>query len=162
MALVMRDELRSYMNVTPSESTADYQLIGQGFTDATTAMNPNTYQRQYIHERTGQSDVISYAPAMAYSADMDTADPVLAFLWKVGNERLIGEAATTDIVTVLTWEAGSTSGTKKAYKQRIAIIPENPGSGAAGSPLALSGNLSFKGDAVTGEWNEQTKTFTEK
>ena len=37
---------------------------------------------------------------------------------------------------------------------------QNPGSGAAGTPLALSGNFKYKGDAVEGSWNESTKTFT--
>ena len=160
MALVMRDEMRSYMDVSPSDTTPTYELIGDGFTDATTSLNPNTYDRQYIHERTGQSDVVSYAPSMAYTADMDTEDPVLAFIWDVGNKRKIGSEATTTIVTVMMWEKGTATDTYKAYLQKIAIVPDNPGSGAAGTPLALSGNFKYKGYAVEGSWNESNKTFT--
>ncbi len=160
--LVMRDELRSYMDVTPMGEKPTYELIGEGFTDATTSMNPNNYDRQYIHQRTGTSDVVSYAPSMAYTADMDTEDPVLAYICDIGYSRKVGSQATTTIVTVLMWEKGATEGTYKAYLQKVSIVPNNPGSGAAGSALALSGSFNYKGDAVEGSWDEATKTFTPK
>lgn len=162
MPLRMRDELKSFMDVTPEADSPTYELIGEGFTDATTALNPNKYDRHYIHERTGQSDVIGYQPAISYSADMNDDDPVLKHLWKVGNKRLVGKDATTTIVTVQYWEQGSTEGTFAAFKQKVAIVPDNPGSGTAGNPLALTGSFAFKGDAVEGEWNDETKTFTPK
>ena len=88
------------------------------------------------------------------------ADDVTTYIAEIGRNRKVGADCETDIVNVYNWIAGKTSGTQVAYKQHIAIKVDNSGSGAAGDAMALSGSLMYKGDAVKGEWDPETKTFT--
>ena len=56
---------------------------------------------------------------------------------------------------------GATEGTLVAYRQHVAIKVDNSGSGAGGDAMALTGSFMYKGDAVKGEFNPTTNTFTE-
>lgn len=154
-----REELLSYMN-TSVASTPTYELIGAGFSELTENLNPKTKDSHYIHQKSGTSSIIGYAPTFDFTAELDKGDPVAVYVANIGRERKVGSACETDIVNVYTWLAGKTEKTMVAYKQRIAIKVDNSGSGAGGDAMALTGSFMYKGDAVKGEWNPETKTFT--
>lgn len=156
--IATRNELLSYMNV--GGSAPKYELIGEGFSELTENLNPKTKDSNYIHQRSGTSSVIGYAPTFDFTAELDKGDPVAIYVSEVGRERKVGAECETDIVNVYTWMEGKTPGTKVAYKQNIAIKVDNSGSGAGGEALALTGAFMYKGDAVKGEWDETAKTFT--
>lgn len=156
--IATRNELLSYMNV--GGSTPKYELIGEGFSELTENLNPKTKDSNYIHQRSGTSSVIGYAPTFDFTAELDKGDPVAIYVSEVGRGRKVGAECETDIVNVYTWMEGKTPGTKVAYKQNTAIKVDNSGSGAGGEALALTGAFMYKGDAIKGEWDETTKTFT--
>lgn len=158
--IATREELLSYLN-TGSNGTPEWSMIGEGFSDLTEALNAKTKDSHYIHQKTGTSSVIGYAPTFTFAAELDKTDPVTAFISNVGRERKIGAECETDIINVYTWMEGATEGTVVAYKQRVAIKVDNSGSGVGGDVLALAGAFMYKGDAVKGEWNPTTKAFTE-
>lgn len=153
--LVARAEMLSYMNTGTAETPA-YELIGEGFTSMAESKNPKEYSRQYVHERTERTDIIGYAPSIAYSADTYTNNPVIAKVRKVTDEELIGTDAQVDIVSVNTFEG--TAGAYVAYKRTYAIIPDAKGDGV--EALIYSGNFKAVSDIVKGTWNDTTKTFT--
>ena len=157
--IATRDELLSYMN-TGVKDTPVYNLIGEGFSDLTENLNAKTKDSNYIHQRSGTSSVIGYAPTFDFTAELDKADPVTTFIASIGRERKIGADCETDIVNVYTWLDGKTSGSVVAYQQKVAIKVDNSGSGAGGEAMALTGSLLYKGDAIKGEWDPVTKKFT--
>lgn len=157
--IATRDELLSYMN-TGGNGEAKYELIGEGFSELTENLNPKTKDSNYIHQRSGTSSVIGYAPTFDFTAELDKADPVAVYIAEIGRERKVGFDCETDIINVYTWMTGATEGTMVAYQQKVAIKVDNSGSGAGGEAMALTGSLLYKGDAIKGEWNPTTKTFT--
>lgn len=159
LGIATRDELLSYMNT--GSSTPEWHLIGEGFSELTENLNVKTKDSNYIHQRSGTSSVIGYAPTFDYTAELDKGDPVTTYIAKIGRDRAVGAACETDIVNVYTWLQGKTDKTMVAYKQHIAIKVDNSGSGAGGEAMALTGAFLYKGDAIEGEWNPETKTFTE-
>lgn len=159
--IATREELLSYLNTTPETEAATWKLIGPGFSDITENLNAVTKDSHYIHEKSGTSTIIGYAPTFDFTAEMDKGDPVAAYIATVGRERKVGAECETDIVNVYTWLAGKTEGSCIAYKQRVAVKVDNSGSGVGGDAIAMAGAFMYKGDSVKGEWNPTTKTFTE-
>lgn len=158
--IATREELLSYMNTGTAE-TPVWSLIGAGFTDLTEALNPVTKDSHYIHQKTGTSSVIGYAPTFTFAAELDKGDPVAAYIANIGREHKVGADCETDIINVYTWVDGSAEGTKLAYRQHVAIKVDNSGSGVGGEAVGLAGALLYKGDAIKGDFNATTKTFTE-
>lgn len=158
--IATREELLSYMNTGTAE-TPVWSLIGAGFTDLTEALNPVTKDSHYIHQKTGTSSVIGYAPTFTFAAELDKGDSVAAYIANIGRERKVGADCETDIINVYTWVDGSAEGTKLAYRQHVAIKVDNSGSGVGGEAVGLAGALLYKGDAIKGDFNVTTKTFTE-
>lgn len=158
--IATREELLSYMN-TGTSTTPEWNLIGEGFSDLTEALNAKTKDSHYIHQKSGTSSVIGYAPTFTFTAEMSKSDVVTGYIADIGHERKVGADCETDIVNVYTWLKGSTEGTALAYKQHVAIKVDNSGSGVGGDAMALAGAFLYKGDAVKGEWNPITKTFVE-
>lgn len=159
--IATREELLSYMN-TGTKEAPEWSLIGAGFSDLTEALNAKTKDSHYIHQKTGTSSVIGYAPTFTFAAELDKADPVASYIANIGRERKIGADCETDIINVYTWMEGTTENTEVAYKQHVAIKVDNSGSGIGGDVLALAGAFMYKGDAVKGDWNPVSSTFTEK
>lgn len=159
--IATRDELLSYLDTAPTAEAPTWNLIGPGFNDLTEALNPIRKDSHYIHQKNGTSSVTGYAPESSFEAELDKADPVCMFIADIGRERKTGSESETDILIVYTWIQGSAVGKLLAYKQRVAILADNPGSGKGGESLALTGSFLYKGDPVKGDFDPKTKTFTE-
>lgn len=104
MALINRYQWRAYMN-TGTVNAANWKLMGTGFTQLSESKNPKEYSRQYVHEKTERTDVVGYAPSLAYSVDVYDDDPVIAKIVEVTDKELIGTDAQVEIVAVNTWDA---------------------------------------------------------
>lgn len=161
--LVTRSELRSYMNVGTA-ATPSYELIGEGFTSMSESKNPKEYSRQYVHESTERTDIIGYAPSIAYSTDMYTNNAVIAKVRQVTDEELVGVDAQVDIVNVDMFDTTTQTIENaevevcKAYKRTYAIIPDNKGDGT--EALIYSGTFKAVSEKVIGYWNAANNTFT--
>ena len=153
--LLQRADWRSYMQCG---DTPAYELIGPGFTSFTESKNPKEYSRQYVHEKTERTDVTGYAPSIEYSADIYSEDPVALEIMKVTDGELVGTDAQRKIVSVNLFEAGKTPGSYAAYERTYAIIPDGKGDGF--DALVYTGAFRAVGDAIKGQFNEETKTFT--
>lgn len=162
MALVMRHEFLAYMNTTPDGESPTYCLMGEGFSEADEQLNPNQKDGQYIHQRSGTSNIIGYAPTVNFVAERENADPVIQYICDIGTKRKTGTDCVTDVVLVETWSQGKTAGKQLAYKQQVAIRVDASRGGNAGEALAVTGALLYRGDPVEGEWDPEAKAFTEK
>ena len=145
--LVTRDQWRAFMN-TGTADKAEYHLIGEGFTSFAEAKNPKEYSRQYVHEKTERTDVVGFAPSIAYSADMHSGDPCVERVAKAHDEEQIGNDARVDILVVNMWEKGTGDNAYTAYKRTYTIVPDSKGDGT--EALIYSGNLKAVGEAEKG------------
>ena len=160
MSIATRYELLSFMNTGTKEKPV-WSLIGEGFSDLTENLNPKTKDSHYIHQKSGSSSVVAYAPTFDFTAELDKDDPVAVYIAGIGRDRKVGAECETEIVNCYTWMQGTTAGSYVAYKQKVAIKVDNSGSGAGGEAMALTGSLMYKGDPVKGEFSEDTLTFNE-
>lgn len=154
--LVNRSEVRSYMNTAAASSAESYTLMGEGFTSLSESKNAQEYSRKYVHENTERTDVVGYAPSVAYSVDVYTNNPVIQRIRDVTDKELVGTAAQVDIVTVEHFDGEATA--RKAVKRRYAIIPDAKGDGT--DALVYTGSFRAVGDLIEGTWSEEGNTFT--
>lgn len=119
----------------------------QGFTDAGKSMNSSTYDRRYVDEKIERSDVIAYAPEIAYSFDRMVGNEVHETIVAIHNGELVGQ--TVEIVTVNFNEAGKTEGSFKARKRTYSVIPDSEGDST--DAYTYSGAFRASGEIVEGE-----------
>lgn len=155
MSSVMRHERLVYLNCGEG-----YHLLGEGVTDATISANAKTAEKQYIHQRMASTGLSGYAPALSFTAEMQTADPAMLYLQELADNLDFGIKAHTDIVIVDTWKKGTEEGTVVARKIPVVISFDNPGSSASGVELALTGSMTYEGELTVGQWDPKTKEFT--
>lgn len=161
MGVLTREQFLSYLNTTPT-AEATYELIGDGFSELTEALNPKQKDSHYIHNKSQSSSIIGYAPTFDFTAENYEGDPAAEYVAKIGRERMVGNDCETDIVNVNMFEKGTTEGTYVAYKQNVAIKVDQVNGGAGGDAMSLTGSFLYKGDAIKGEWNPTTKAFAIK
>lgn len=155
--LIMRHQWEAYMECGSGE-TAAFNLIGEGFTSFPKALNPKEYTRKYVNYKTEKTDVIGYAPSIAYSCDCISGDPVVQEIVKITDFEMVGAATHRNIVTVNRWEADATTGECPAHMRTYAIVPGNKGDGT--DALIYTGTFKAVGDVVHGTFNPKTKKFT--
>lgn len=153
---VARSKQAIYMNTTP-DSTATYNLVGKGVSEATIAYNPQTQTEQDIISDTASTDLTGYQPSVPLKIKIDSADAVFVFLDSLRTERAILSDAVTDIILVDTFKTAVT-GAYPAEKQSVTVQVDDWG-GAAADPLGLGVTLSYRGNATKGTFNPTTKAF---
>lgn len=118
-----------------------------GFTDAGKSMNASTYDRRYVDEKIERSDVIAYAPEIAYGFDRMIGNEVHEAIVKIHNGELVGQ--TVEIVTVNFNEEGATGKSFKARKRTYSVIPDAEGDST--DAYTYSGTFRASGEIVEGE-----------
>lgn len=150
-----RDERLVFLNVGEK-----YALMGNGFTDLSTSGNASTESKQYVHQSVASGSVTGYAPTTSFTGEVFDSDDAVEYIMNIADNWDIGDKVNTDIVIVDTWKKGSSEKSYIARKQNIVITIDNPGSGAAGSVLGLTGTLQHSGSPIKGEFNTDTLKFT--
>ena len=118
-----------------------------GFTDAGKSMNASTYDRRYVDEKIERSDVIAYAPEIAYGFDRMVGNEVHEAIVKIHNGELVGQ--TVEIVTVNFNEKGTSENSFKARKRTYSVIPDAEGDST--DAYTYSGTFRASGEIVEGE-----------
>lgn len=151
--LVKRSQRVAYMNTANAEGPETFERM-TGFTAITNAKNPKEYSRQYVDMDTETSDVVGYAPAIEYTFDRYSNNPVHEKIAKIHDGELLGVETHVDIVTVDLFKKSSTGEKYYATKRTYAVIPDSDGDGTdaliySGSLKAVSelkvGNVTFSG-----------------
>lgn len=154
--LVMRNDWEAYMEI-PGE-TPVLVLMGEGFTSLSESKNPKEYARQYVHMSSESSDVVGFAPAIAYSMDVHSENPVSQEIVKIHDGEFRGSDARRAIISVNKWEEGATANTYKAFRRLYAIIPDTKGDGT--DAMIYTGTMKVVEDQVEGSFSPADKTFT--
>lgn len=135
-----------------------YVLANKGFTNWEQNLNKEEDDGiQYIGEANISGAVTGYKPKVSYESRLYPSDPFNLWVYQQGKDQVIG--ATFDEVEVETWNETNTPGVYRAYHRTYEVQPENPGSGAAGEKIQMSGEFQQL-SKEKGTFNIQTKTFT--
>lgn len=154
---VKRSQFATYMDTTPS-AAATWSLIGDGITDASVNMNPQTSEEVYIHQDSGSTEVESYKPTMPIEASCMAGDAVWEFIDTLRKDRAVLGDAYTDIVNVWLYET-PTAGEYPAELQPVAIQIDTFG-GPGGESNKINYTINYRGDPTPGTFNPTTSTFT--
>ena len=90
--LVQRNQFATYMDCG-IDSKEDNRLMGDGFTSLVENKNAKEYSRQYVNMATEATDVVGYAPSIAYTADTYSQDPCIKKIMDVTDRELVGTDA---------------------------------------------------------------------
>lgn len=136
--LVKRSQRVAFMDTASAEGPASFERM-TGFTALTNAKNSKEYSRQYVDMDTETSDVVGYAPAIDYSFDLYSNNPVHEKIAKIHDGELLGNDTHVDIVTVDLFKKSSSGEKYYATKRTYAVIPDSDGDGT--DALVYSGSL---------------------
>jgi len=113
-----------------------------GFTEISTSKQPKEYKRQYVDEEFETSDVVGYSPAISYSFDRFSKNPVHEDIVKITDDELLGlDAVRTIIIVDMKSAEGETC---SAIKRDFSVIPDSEG----GSMDAYTYSGSFKANSA--------------
>ena len=158
--IIKRSMLAEYINVTPGETTADYERIGFGVEGKSTEYSPEIDERQFIDEDSPNSSVKRYNQSSEFDIIAAKDSPVFEYLDTLRVTRATYADAETDVVEVRMYEPTVAGGTVyAATKTRVAVAINSIGDSAE-DPLTLSATLSGKGDPIQGTFDFATSAFT--
>ncbi len=154
---IKRSQFATFLNTTP-DSTATYNIIGDGVTTGTVNMNPEVTTETYIDSDTASTEIERYAPNIPIEASAKAGDAVFEFVDALRKDRAVLADAQTDIVNVWLYETPTLS-EYPAEKQTVSIQVDSFG-GDGGTAVKLNYTVNYIGDAVKGTFNPTTKAFT--
>lgn len=125
--IVKRHQRVAFMNTGTDNAPVFTRM--KNFTDMTNSKNPKEYSRQYVDEEFEESDVVGYAPSIAYSFDRHTNSPVHEKIAKIHDGELTGSDTLVDILIVDLFTADKESNQCEARRRKFAVIPSDDGSG---------------------------------
>lgn len=155
---IKRSQFATFINTTPSETTANYVRLGKGITSGEISYNPESNEEIYIDEDSGTTDVTGYKPTMPVEATAMAGDDAYDFIDSLRINRAILGDAKTDIVNVWLYKT-ATGGAYPAEKQNVSIALGTFG-GPGGEPAKINYTINYQGDPVKGTFNPTTKAFT--
>lgn len=161
MAKQKRSTIAHFLNSTPDESAATYELLGLGITSLVMNYNPNTVTEQYIHQDNANIQTESYAPSIPVEQSVypgDDAYDYIDSLRQAGPAVL--EDAETDVVEVRKYETPDTPGTSYPATKWPCSIQIDSFGGDGGESGKISFTINITGDAIDGDFNVSTLAFT--
>ena len=161
MPKAKRSTIAHFINSTPDETAATYELLGYGITSLVMNYNPNAVTEQYINQDNANTSVESYAPTIPVEMSVYPGDDAYDFvdaLRQAGPAVL--EDAETDIVEVRKYETPDTSGNSYPATKWPASIQIDSIGGDGGGSAKINFTINITGDAVDGDFNTSTLAFT--
>ncbi|MEG0873040.1 MAG: hypothetical protein RSG48_03665 [Clostridia bacterium] len=142
--LYSRSDIINFMGLT--SEAVDFKRM-TGFTDNGKSLNPSTYERKYVDEKTTRKDVTGYAAEIAYTFDRYTNNEVHNLVANVHDLEQNG--VMVPIVAVNLNEKGTAAGAFKARKRLYSVLPDGDGDGT--DAYQYSGTFGSNGDLIEGE-----------
>lgn len=134
--IIRRSQRVAFMNTGTTEAPVYTRMTG--FTSLAYSKNSKEYTRHYVDEVSERSDVVGYAPSIAYAFDRHTENAVHEKIARIHDEELLGNDAHVEILTVDLFTAGE-NGVCDAVKRTYAVIPDKDGDGT--DALVVSGTF---------------------
>lgn len=163
MAKQKRSQVRHFINSTPDETEATYELLGDGITNLSMQYNPKTVTEQYIHEDNANTQTESYAPTIPVEQSVWPGDDAYDFIDGLRQSGpAVLAAAETDIIEVRLYETPDTHtpGTSYPATKWPCSIQFDSFGGPGGESAKINYTINITGDAVDGYFNTSSLAFT--
>lgn len=154
---IKREKFQTFINCTPTEDTATYEVLGEDLEELSVEMGANVTKKSNI---LGKSTVNigSYdksASVTPYIADKGSA--LFTYLKKIIDDELLLDDLKTDIVNVDVF--GETSGSSyPAIREDVVIEVTSHGGNTDGYQIPFK--IHFCGNRTKGTFDPTTKKFT--
>jgi len=160
MEKVLRHQIADYLNIGTKEEQ-DYHLMGVGFNTIDESKNPTVDSKTYVNQKSATKTITGYETSFSFDSDLIKDEATVMDLYAIGTEEKTGSDAERDYIRVeLFTPISAKENTFKAYKRRVAVECSDV-SGGGGETVVVKGNLNAVGDVIIGEFNTETKQFTE-
>ena len=149
-----------YIDVSGGSDTPQYELLGFGVTQLDNSPSAQTTSKRYVNQKSATQSIGSYEWTAPLMFDLIRSEKAIEFIADIGeNEKTGVDAETLYVKVFLNKPVASKQNTYEARQRRVAVevadFADNDGE------IQGSGNLLGKTDWVKGEFNTETKTFTE-
>ena len=157
MAKIKRELFKTFINCTPSETTAAYQVLGDDLEELNIEMSANVTRTSNI---LGENAITidryeKTASIEPYKADSSSA--LFTFLKGIIDAEKTLDELKTDVVHVDVFGT-ATSGAYPAYKEEVFVEITSYGGNTEGFQIPF--NIHFTGKRTKGTFNPTTKAFT--
>lgn len=154
---MQRKLMAHFLDTSMRGTTASWFRLGEDFEEYNVEMNPDTEQRKNI---LGNNTFIHNGYQI--SADgtpfyARTGDALFEQLQSIVDTQAQYDGCQSYALEVHMWEAGTTSGTFKAYRQGCYIVPSSYGGDTSGYQIPFT--VSYVGDKVSGYYNSSDGSF---
>lgn len=155
-----RRKQANYLDIGNS-GTPSFTFMGRGFTELNESPSAQTKSKRYINMASATQSVSGYEPTWGFNTDQIRSEAVVDYICSIGEKRLTGSDAETDMVTVDLDRPSETGSTTKfhARKQRVAISISDFGDDDG--DMTCEGDLLGVGDQVEGVFDTTARTFTD-
>ena len=156
---VTRDQIASYLNVTPSANSEDWKIIGVGITDYGQSYNPQVETEKWIIHKNATSTLESFQIQGAVSQKCYFGDDVYDFVNDLRRKASVGSKVNTQVLDIDLYDEVS-SGNYSATKYDCAVVVT---SYATGENPIIEYTIYYNGDPKVGTVtiSDGVPTFTE-
>ena len=137
---MQRKYFQTFVDTTMNGTTPSYYRLGKDLEEFNIEMNPDTETSKNI---LGESTFTHNGYEISADADpfyARTGDDLFESLQNIIDAGLQYEGCATTVIEVHLWDAGSTSGTYKAYKQPCYLVPTSYGGDTSGYQIPFTVN----------------------
>ena len=160
---LLRNTVADYINVAAAGETANYELMGTGFTAIDENPGAKSSKETYVNEVTSSSDITGYETAFDYTSRLIPSQAAILALWKDGRDHKVGAEAHHTYVRVDLWNPiGEPSAQSAEFAARQFTVSNEVSKFArnGGEKIEVTGTLNAVGDPVLGKFDTVSKTFT--
>ena len=145
---MQRKFFQTYVDSTMNGTTPSYYRLGKDLEEFNVEMNPDTETGKNI---LGESTFTHNGYEISADADPFYArqgDDLFEALQGIIDTQAQYEGCATTLIEVHLWDAGTTSGTYKAFKQNVYLVPTSYGGDTSGYQIPFT--LSYVGEKTAG------------
>ena len=155
---IERKYMAHFLDKTFQGTTPSWYRIGKDLEEFNVEMNPDTEKKKNI---LGNNSLVHKGYEMSGSADpfyAEVGDDLFERLQQIVDEQSNGDQLKTYSLEVHLWDAGTTSGTFKAFRQECYVIPKSYGGDTSGYQIPF--DVTYVGDKKSGYFNTSNNEFT--
>ena len=97
---IKRSNVLNYLNTTPTENTATYNLIGCGITEQAIDYSADKESEQWITEDVKRNNINGYEISSGVSQTCYKGDPVFEYINKIRRDEDVDKLCYSDIIEV--------------------------------------------------------------
>lgn len=157
---VTRDQIASYLNVTPSAETPSWKIVGVGITDYGQSYNPQVETEKWIIHKNATSTLESFQIQGEVSQKCYFGDEVYDFVNNLRRKASVGSAVNSQVLDIDLYDETNSAYAATMYDCSVVVT-----SYATGETPVIEYTIYYNGDPKVGTVtiNAETGavTFTE-